>query len=103
MIISFIVLFFSGAFLCNSLPHLVAGLQGRPFPTPFAQPRGVGESPAMTNFLWGFLNLVIGVLLLSRQRLNVDFYPNLTALLLGIFVMGLYLAYRFAQVRGGRP
>ncbi|HEY4169248.1 MAG TPA: hypothetical protein VGM96_20835 [Reyranella sp.] len=27
-----IALFFAGAFLCNSLPHLAAGLQRRPFP-----------------------------------------------------------------------
>lgn len=39
--------FFAGAFLCNALPHLAAGLQGRPFPTPFATPHGVGDSPPL--------------------------------------------------------
>jgi hypothetical protein len=57
--------FFAGAFLCNCIPHLVAGLQGAPFPTPFAKPRGVGNSSPPVNFLWGSFNLPAGVALLS--------------------------------------
>ncbi len=34
----YIAVFFAGAFLCNSLPHLACGLSGAPFPTPFAKP-----------------------------------------------------------------
>jgi hypothetical protein len=101
MIISLIVLFFSGAFLCNSVPHLVAGLQGMPFPSPFATPRGIGNSRPVVNFLWGFLNLVIGLLLFSRQRLTIDLYPNLTALLVGILLMGLQLSSHFGKVQRG--
>jgi len=41
---SYAVIFFAGAFLCNCIPHLCAGLQGMPFPTPFAKPRGIGKS-----------------------------------------------------------
>ena len=45
--------FFAGAFLCNAIPHLASGLKGETFPTPFATPRGVGNSSAMLNFFWG--------------------------------------------------
>lgn len=37
----YVTLFFAGVFLCNAVPHLAAGLQGQPFPTPFARPRGM--------------------------------------------------------------
>ena len=30
--------FFAGAFLANTVPHFVSGVQGRPFPSPFASP-----------------------------------------------------------------
>ncbi len=34
---------FAGAFLINAVPHLVNGLSGRSFPSPFASPPGVGD------------------------------------------------------------
>jgi hypothetical protein len=40
----YLALFFAGAFLCNAIPHLAAGTMGMPFPTPFARPRGIGNS-----------------------------------------------------------
>jgi hypothetical protein len=99
MILSLIILFFAGAFLCNCIPHCVSGLQGRPFPSPFSKPRGVGDSSPVVNFLWGFLNLVIGLALLLRQPLSVHFYAYLTALLIGVFVMGLQLSSHFGKVQ----
>jgi hypothetical protein len=50
-------IFLAGALLCNRIPHLAAGLQGRPFPALFAKPRGVGRSSAPVNVLWGTANL----------------------------------------------
>jgi len=38
---------------------------GNRFQTPFASPRGVGESSAVVNVLWGFCNLAIGIALLT--------------------------------------
>ena len=99
MIVGLIILFFSGAFLCNCIPHLVSGLQGRPFPTPFAKPRGVGDSSPTVNFLWGFLNLVIGLALFIRQPLTVHFYAYLAALLIGVLVMGLLGSSHFGKVQ----
>ena len=103
MIISLIVFFLSGAFLCNSVPHFVAGVQGRPFPTPFAKPSGIGNSSPVVNFLWGFLNLVAGVLLFARQPLTNYFYPNLSGLFAGIFLMGLFSAFHFGKGQRGEP
>ena len=58
--------FFGGLVLANSSPHLISGVTGRKFQTPFANPPGKGESTAMINVLWGFANLVIAYLLLCQ-------------------------------------
>ncbi len=96
-----IALFFAGAFLCNCLPHLVAGLQGAPFPTPFARPRGVGNSPPLINFLWGAFNLALGLGLLARHPLALGPNPGWLALAAGALVLGIYLSRHFGRVRGG--
>ena len=38
----FIAWFFGGAFLANTIPHLVSGISGSPFQSPFASPPGQG-------------------------------------------------------------
>ena len=93
---------FAGAFLANAVPHLVSGLMGRPFQTPWARPRGFGQSSSIENVLWGFFNLVIGYLLICRVGdfdLRAD--DDVIALLLGTLLMGLGLAWRFGQFNGG--
>jgi len=50
--------FFGGAFAANFVPHLVAGVSGRPFPTPFAKPPFRGLSSPSVNVLWALANLV---------------------------------------------
>lgn len=95
----FILMFVAGTFLCNGIPHLVSGLRGDPFPSPFAKPPGKGNSGPVVNFLWGTANLLIGgaitcyahpVLLLSTAGL---------ALLAGWLTCGLMLANHFGKVR----
>jgi len=44
--------FFAGSFLANGVPHFVQGICGNKFQTPFASPRGVGESSALVNVIW---------------------------------------------------
>ena len=97
--------FFAGAFLANGVPHFVQGICGNRFQTPFASPPGVGESSAVVNVLWGFLNLILGVVLL-----RVFFPPLLppppadsSATALGVLVMALWLAAHFAKVRNSAP
>jgi hypothetical protein len=94
--------FFGGAFLTNAIPHLVAGLMGEPFQSPFAKPPGEGLSSSTVNILWGFFNLVVGYWLVCRVgdfglRQNADF----AALGLGGLSMGLFLARRFGRFHGG--
>jgi len=94
-----VALFFAGALLCNSIPHLVAGLQGEPFPTPFARPRGVGNSSPQVNFLWGALNLAIGIFILSRNPLTASASLGDLAFAVGGLSLGLYLARHFGKSR----
>ncbi len=99
--VSYIALFFAGAFLCNCLPHLVAGLQGMPFPTPFATPRGVGNSSPLVNFLWGAINFAAGAYLLSLYPVKIG--PNIACAIVaaGALALGLYLSVHFGRVRRG--
>jgi hypothetical protein len=64
--LSFGSYFFGGAFLTNAVPHLVSGVMGQPFQSPFAKPAGEGLSSSTVNVVWGFLNLVVGDLLVCR-------------------------------------
>jgi hypothetical protein len=94
--------FFAGAFLCNAIPHLVSGLRGDAFPTPFAQPPGRGLSSPIVNFAWGFLNFVIALALLSIARIQIGLYTPLILFLLGFLLLGLMLAHHFGKFRAGR-
>jgi hypothetical protein len=95
----YVALFFAGAFLCNALPHLAAGLQGKPFPTPFATPRGIGDSSPLVNFLWGLLNTIVGLVLLSLQPPAIGFNLPFAAVIAGALVLGTYLSVHFDKVR----
>ena len=94
-----VLLFLAGALLCNSSPHLAAGLRGEPFPTPFARPRGVGHSSPVTNFLWGTINLAGSIALLLWRLPTVGRDPGLAVVVAGWLAIGLYLARHFGAVR----
>lgn len=94
--------FFVGFFLCNSLPHLASGLQGRPFPTPFAQPRGVGDSSPLMNVLWGMANLLAGLFLLAANPVVIGVNPDFLVVVVGALVLGTYVSWHFARVHAGR-
>ncbi len=96
----YIALFFAGAFLCNCIPHLAAGLRGEPFPTPFATPRGIGDSPPLVNFFWGAANLVVGLALLTPWMIGLNF--ETLAFALGSVPLGGLMSRHFGEVRAGR-
>jgi len=98
----YISYFFGGAFLANAVPHFVSGLMGRPFQSPFAKPPGKGLSSSTVNVLWGFLNLVIGYILICRVG-NFDLRStgDVVAAGLGILLMGVMLARSFGRIHGG--
>jgi hypothetical protein len=94
--------FFGGAFLANAVPHVVSGMRGEPFQTPFARPRGEGLSTSTVNVLWGFVNLVVGYLLVCRVgEFGLRDTTDIVALGLGALLMSVFLARRFGQFHGG--
>ncbi|MBE7567847.1 hypothetical protein [Acidithiobacillus sp. HP-11] len=94
----FVYHFFAGAFLCNCLPHLIAGLQGAPFPSPFAKPSGIGNSSPLVNVLWGFFNLVVGLVLLSLAPFAMKLSLSLFVFLVGFLAIAIFSAVHFGQV-----
>jgi hypothetical protein len=94
--------FFGGAFLTNAVPHLVSGVMGEPFQSPFAKPPGQGLSSSTVNVLWGVLNIVIGYLLVCRiGDFGLRTTSHVIAFGLGILLMGLFLARQFGRFHGG--
>jgi hypothetical protein len=94
--------FLGAAFLTNAVPHFVSGLMGRPFQSPFARPPGEGLSSSTINVLWGFLNLVIGYVLLCRiGRFSLYSTDHVIAAGLGTLLMGLLSARMFGRFHGG--
>jgi hypothetical protein len=97
----YVLEFLAGMFLANGVPHFVHGVSGAPFQSPFASPPGVGESSAMVNVLWGFGNLVVGLLLLHF------FWPwgaaGWAAVGAGALATSIQLALHFGKVRADKP
>jgi hypothetical protein len=97
--------FFGGAFLANAVPHVVSGVTGRPFQSPFAKPPGEGLSSSTVNVLWGFLNIGLGYVLVCRVG---DFGLRNTGDVLacgaGALLVALFSARHFGRFHGGnRP
>lgn len=96
---------FAGAFLANAIPHLVSGMMGRPFQSPFAKPRGEGLSSSTVNVLWGFFNIAVFYVLV---RCGGDFdwrhTGDVVACGAGALPMALFCARHFGRFHGGnRP
>lgn len=98
----FIAYFFGGVFLINSVPHLVAGVSGSPFQSPFASPPGEGLSSALVNVLWGMFNLLVAYLLLCRVgNLQLRQTRHVIPFGLGMFLLAINLATHFGRLHGG--
>ena len=94
--------FFGGAFLINAIPHMVSGVMGRPFQSPFAKPRGEGFSSSTVNMLWGSANLVVAYLLICRVGdFDLRATDDVAALGLGMLLLGLFCARHFGRFNGG--
>ncbi|MBN9217234.1 MAG: hypothetical protein J0I79_04725 [Mesorhizobium sp.] len=91
-----------GAVLTNAVPHFVSGVMGKPFQSPFAKPHGQGQSSSTVNVLWGFLNLVIGYVLVMRVgSFDLRATGDVVALGLGVLLMGVVMARMFGRFNGG--
>ncbi|ROQ65194.1 hypothetical protein EDF36_0697 [Rathayibacter sp. PhB152] len=81
----------AGVLLVNAVPHGVAALQGRRFPSPFATPPGRGLSTPLVNAGWSAANLVAGLAALPRRR-------SRRAAIVGAGAMGVFLAAYFGSL-----
>ncbi|MDD5361954.1 MAG: hypothetical protein PHN88_07455 [Ignavibacteria bacterium] len=100
--IIYVSYFIGGIFLSNSIPHLVSGVMGKAFQTPFAKPSGKGQSSSMVNVLWGMFNLAVGYMLIFR----VGFFDlrnsaHVATVGIGFLLMSLFSALNFGQFHGG--
>ncbi|MBB6145568.1 hypothetical protein HNQ77_003529 [Silvibacterium bohemicum] len=94
--------FFAGAFLTNAIPHLVSGMMGRAFQSPFAKPSGIGLSSSTVNVLWGFFNAAVGYMLVVRVgSFDLRSLSDVLALAVGALLIGLFSAQHFGQFHGG--
>jgi hypothetical protein len=99
---NYVALFFGGAFLANSLPHIGNGISGRPFQSPFASPPGKGLSSSTVNVVWGFFNLLVAYLLLIfGGRFEIQNYEQVLLVGAGMLVMATMLARSFGKLHGG--
>jgi hypothetical protein len=98
----FVSYFFGGVFLANAVPHLVSGLMGEPFQSPFAKPPGEGLSSSTVNVLWGAFNLAVGYLLICQVG-NFNFHNSLHVGVAGLggLALALPLSRRFGRFHGG--
>jgi hypothetical protein len=100
--IHYLAYFGGGAFLTNAIPHLVSGVMGRPFQTPFAKPPGEGLSSSTVNVLWGVFNLAVGYMLVCHVgNFDLRSTDDAIALGLGVLLFGLVTARLFGRFHGG--
>ena len=91
----YLAAFFAGAFLANVVPHLIHGMSGDAFPTPFAHPAGKGLSSPLVNVLWGCFNLFLGYMLLSVSKASTKNKLSMLVLFFGILAISVQLSFAF--------
>lgn len=85
--------FISGVGLANTIPHLVNGISGKEFRTPFANP----STPTL-NVLWGLFNLIVGMgILIALRGLPWKFDRRWVVLTIGFVFMAVNLSFVFSQ------
>jgi hypothetical protein len=89
--------FFAGVFLANAIPHLVQGLCGNKFPTPFATPPGKGLSSALVNVIWGLFNAAIGTVLFIHSAIKAETTWLWVTFFVGAALIGIPLSIRFSK------
>ena len=85
------------AFLANVVPHLVNGVSGNPFPTPFAKPPGKGLSSPTVNVLWALLNMIDGYVLLLAGKVLSGERLTLVVFFAGVAAISIMASGSFAK------
>lgn len=86
---------FAGFFLANVFPHFISGATGQEFPSPFANPPGVGLSSPTVNVLWGLANLVFSYVLLRASKARFNDSKAMFSFFVGIAICSLLLSTIF--------
>jgi hypothetical protein len=87
--------------LANFVPHFVAGVSGRAFPSPFAKPPFRGLSSATVNVLWGLFNLTVAyVLLVVVGELELRRIADVAASASGFGLASLGIARSLSRLQG---
>jgi hypothetical protein len=94
----YVLEFVSGLLLTNGAPHFVQGVSGQRFQSPFGYPPGVGESSPLSNVLWGFANLAVGLILLWFFAPS-DSAAGWILVALGVWLAAVWLSIYFGRVR----
>jgi hypothetical protein len=96
--------FFGGAFLANFVPHFVAGVSGRSFPSPFATPPLRGLSSPVVNVLWGLFNLAAAyTLLVVVGSLDLRHVAHVAISAAGFALASVGVARSLARLQVGSP
>jgi hypothetical protein len=93
----YLICFFAGLFLANSVPHLIHGISGDSFPSPFSTPPGKGLSSPSVNVLWGLGNLLVGYILLRVGKFSQSNIGSLITLFVGVVCMSIMLSIAFVD------
>ena len=91
----YLLAFASGVFFANAVPHLVNGTSGNPFPSPFADPPGLGDSAPFLNVLWAAFNVLVGYVLARWARIRSSDHGGLALLFLGALANALVASQTF--------
>jgi hypothetical protein len=97
---SYIAHFFGAAFVANALPHLAAGIAGKPLQSPFASPPFRGMSSPQVNVAWALANLALAYFLLVRiDPVHLHSWRDAVVVFAGFGGMALMCARSFARLR----
>ena len=96
----YLAFFLGGALFANAIPHLIAGIAGQPFQSPFASPPFIGLSSPTVNVAWALVNLAVAYLLLVRAGpLDLRNWSDAAACFVGFGTMALQCARSLARLR----
>jgi len=84
--------FLAGMLAANGAPHFIKGVIGQKHRTPFGKP-----SSAVVNVCWGWLNLVVAVVVLHFGHVRAHEYRAFALLALGGLIVSLFNAYAWSK------
>ena len=94
---NYIFCFLSGIFIANTIPHLIQGISGNSFPSPFSNPPGKGLSTPIINVYWGLFNLVVGYLFYKLGKISKEKIWSIIIFFLAFAIMCIQLSITFTD------